>query len=227
MKKLLILIPILILHFSCEKKPSEKSTNEKVEIKKDIKKLNFFSGFPCWSIVGSVGTVDEKSIGKLNLGRIPPSPVVAQPGDPVQENLVYEDMSVHINRSAIPGKYTVRYPITPFQFPEGSGGDGIVFKATYKISNPTKDRITVYLKEWNKESNSVTVIAKLECKSPVPNEKYISISTPLGGGNFWDKVWFVEAVLECDGVGGGPPIFQIGKIIGPSLGSVEICTALF
>ncbi|MCO6459813.1 MAG: hypothetical protein J5I59_00280 [Saprospiraceae bacterium] len=226
MKKLFIIIFILAFT-SCENKPTETPNLQNVKSNESIKKPNFFSGLPCWSIAGSVGAVDEKSIGKLNLGRILPPPVVGQPGDAGQENIVYEDMSVHLNRSAIPGKYSIRYPIIPFQFPEGSGGDGVVFKATYKISNPTKDRITVYLKEWNKESNSATVIAKLECKSSVATPKYISTSTPIRVGSQWDKVWFVEAILECDGVGNPSGIPQLGEILGPSLGSVEICTALF
>lgn len=176
----------------------------------------------CMSIAGSTGIVDETSIGKLKLGRI--SYLNLPPDTTLKYK--FEDMAVHIDGRAGAGNYSIRYPI-PFSKKDFEFAKGFRFQATLKVSDPTLDKITIYLKEWDGQSNFVKIVSVISTNTLLEKDKYVILSQdvytrfdPLS------KTYFVEAILTTK----RPSISATNKdavtrqkIEGPIIGSIAIC----
>jgi hypothetical protein len=230
MKKLLILLTSIFGIIACGNNQPQTNKQLKAGTKKSV--THNENELTCWSIAGCVGVVEDDHLGKLALGGIKNS-VSFPPGQDTP--ITFEDMSVSIKRNSIPGKYIIRYPITSFDWPSWDIQDGcITFKIDYKLSDANRDTVTAHLKEWDKVSNSVKILATLQSNSTDIVGKYLSKEIRLyANGQHehdmtpWNRVYYCEVILGTKITNQTlPPALPqtLFKIIGPSLGSIELCS---
>jgi hypothetical protein len=217
---------ISLLSITCkdqQQKPDETKPQDRTA---ELRSL-YHNQTPCWSIAGCLGVTEDQHQGKLALGGLE-QPISSLPGVPSNPNtsILYEDMSVSIKKNAMPGKYIIRYPITAFLFPEWNNTGGChMLKVHYKLSDKLKDKVTIHLKEWNHKTSSVKILETISSAETDETGKYISKELEVDF-NPWLNVYYVEAILETTRKSNSGTQSELFQIIGPALGSVELCSTI-
>lgn len=185
----------------------------------------------CWMTVGSVGVIDEMAREAVELGSIRR---INEIGDESSSGTytTYEDMSIHLKDGVSPGKYSIRYPVSPLSSVlQASDSDKYALTVNFKLTDPTKDRITIYLKEYDllSPSDIVKVIATFSSadSSANPQDTYIerTANIPHGFPLNIHGLYYLEVVLETNRIPGRMSGSTIGngKITGPSVAAIRLC----
>jgi hypothetical protein len=213
---LLLCTLISLLSITCkdqQQKPEETKPQDRTA---ELRSL-YYNQTPCWSIAGCLGVTEDQHQGKLALGGLE-QPISSLPGVPSSPNtsILYEDMSVSIKKNAMPGKYIIRYPIT-------NTGGCYMLKVHYKLSDKLKDKVTIHLKEWDHKTSYVKILETISSAETDETGKYISKESFVDLSP-WLNVYYVEAILETTRKSDSGTQSELFRLIGPALGSVELCS---
>jgi len=189
-----------------------------------------FNYAPCWSVVGSAGTIDGNAEGYI-LGT--PIGIFFPPTeDPLSFNLL--NLS-HDGVASIRGENTnasIRYNVSyiPERRPYGK-----ILQVRYLVNDKQKQRLIVILKKYrmqgppNPEAAEVVKIFDSNNfpASPTFQTQYVDIQTnnEFGIFDFANNAFFLEAMFIRTSSGGGPgtPQIPVQSHQAPALGMISIC----
>jgi len=186
----------------------------------------------CWSTVGATGSVDEAAVGTIRLGSIPKLPGEMGDGSgQAMDATSYEGMSAFLQPSAKPGKYSVRYQVSPLGgFISKLKNARFKMVVGYKMPDTSLYSLQVYLKEYKTDtlimSQSARTIADWTA-TPAVGESYRSETlTTFNNAPIFLKYgycYYVEAVFERKDKSLPPEINPTFRILGPSISAISIC----
>ncbi|MBK9105581.1 MAG: hypothetical protein IPL92_13700 [Saprospiraceae bacterium] len=186
----------------------------------------------CWSTVGATGSVDEAALGTIRLGSIPKLPDEAGDGSgQAMDATSYEGMSAFLQPSAKPGKYVIRYQVSPL------GGfitklKNAKFKMDigYKLPDTSLYSLRIYLKEYKTDtlimSQSARTIAVWTASLTVGESYRSETVTTFKNSSIFLKYgycYYIEAVFERKDKSIPPEINPTFRILGPSISAISIC----
>lgn len=193
---------------------------------------------PCWTTIGSAGTVDEDPNGVVNLGRtalpifIPHDQ--AYPGNAVDQLEPFDGV-VSIDPGAASAHHSIRYNIGQFIEPRAGTADVLlVLKVRYLVKDKSRERVLVMLKRYaiftpvNNELGDVIKLFDSFDHGASPDfqtqEVVVNISShPVRGFfNHLDNAYYIDVLLIKYEQDQGPGQAR-GGVDPPAVAAVQLC----
>lgn len=186
----------------------------------------------CWSTAGATGSVDEDAISIIHLGSIPQLPdEIGDSASPVNDGNSYEDMSAFILPSAKPGKYVIRYQVSPLgSFISKLKNVRFKMEVGYKMPDTTLFSLNVYLKEYkfdtvimSQSAKTIATFAAGKTSGDLYRSETISAYHHAPIFLKYGYSYYVEVVFERKDKASPPVLNPTFQILGPSISVISIC----